>query len=517
MGETQVADGRSAEIAAKVNKGVAVRVRSLTKTFPGVLALDSVDLDIAHGEIHGLVGENGAGKSTLIKHIAGVYAPDSGEIEVMERRLAHADPRAQQRAGVAVIYQERLIVPELSAAANVFLGRPKKWGPFVSERACRKRFRELAENLGASIESRRRAGSLSVANQQLIEIMRALEADHRILIMDEPTASLGARERQKLYGIIRGLKEQGLCIIFISHDLEEVLSLCDRVSVMRDGQLVATRPVAQWSKEDAVAAMLGDAELKQPVERRGVAGEEVLRVEELRIPGTIEGLSFSVKSGEILGIAGLIGSGRSEILRALAGADPEAQGRLYLDGRERPWPTRVTRALDYGIALAPEDRKEQGLVLGLDGAANVTLAKLAATATYGFVSERKQLSHAEDIMSDLGFDVRRLKAPAETLSGGNQQKLVVGKWLYREPKVLLLDEPTRGIDVGAKAEMFSVITRLANRGMAVIFVSSELEEIVNLTDRTMVIGAGRSLHTLDRADVSVGRILDILFSVRVSA
>ncbi len=511
-----MAEEKLVESEATAGNVVAVRVRGLTKTFPGVLALDSVDLDIAHGEVHGLVGENGAGKSTLIKHIAGVYAPDSGEIEVMKRRLAHADPRAQQRAGVAVIYQERLIVPELSAAANVFLGGPKRWGPFISERACRKRFRELAGNLGASIDPQRRAGSLSVANQQLIEIMRALEADHRILIMDEPTASLGARERQKLYEIIRGLREQGLCIIFISHDLDEVLSLCDRVSVMRDGQLVVTRPVSQWSKEDAVAAMLGDAELKQSVKRHGEAGEEVLRVEDLRIPGIIEGLSFSVRSGEILGIAGLIGSGRSEILRALAGADSEARGHLYLDGHERPWPTTVARSLEYGIALAPEDRKEQGLVLGLGGAENVTLSKLRTTTTYGLVSERKQLRHAEDIMSDLAFDVGRLRAPAETLSGGNQQKLVVGKWLYREPKVLLLDEPTRGIDVGAKAEMFSVVTRLASRGMAVIFVSSELEEVVNLTDRTMVIGAGQSLHILDRSEASVERILDLLFSVRAS-
>ena len=347
--------------------------------------------------------------------------------------------------------------------------------------------------------------------------MRALEADHRILIMDEPTASLGARERQKLYGIIRGLKEQGLCIIFISPRFGR--SPFPVRPCLSDARWSARCDKTRCSVEQR-GCRCRYARRRRTQATRGTArcgGRGGASCRELRIPGTIEGLSFSVKSGEILGIAGLIGSGRSEILRALAGADPEAQGRLYLDGRERPWPTRVTRALDYGIALAPEDRKEQGLVLGLDGAANVTLAKLAATATYGFVSGRKQLSHAEDIMSDLGFDVRRLKAPAETLSGGNQQKLVVGKWLYREPKVLLLDEPTRGIDVGAKAEMFSVITRLANRGMAVIFVSSELEEIVNLTDRTMVIGAGRSLHTLDRADVSVGRILDILFSVRVSA
>ena len=492
-------------------------MRGLTKTFPGVLALQNVDLNVAHGEVHGLVGQNGAGKSTLIKHIAGVYAPDSGEIEVMGQRVASADPRAQRRAGVAVIYQERLIVPELSAAANVFLGRPKKWGPFISERACRIRFRELADSLGTSIDPQRRAGSLSVAYQQLIEIMRALEADHRILIMDEPTASLGARERQKLYEIIDGLREQGLCIIFISHDLEEILALCDRVSVMRDGRLVATKPVARWSKEEAVAAMLGDARLKKSAKRHDVTEQEMLRVENLRIPGIIEELSFSLRKGEILGIAGLVGSGRSEILRALAGADLEAEGRLYVDGRQRPWPRSVVKALEYGIALAPEDRKEQGLVLGLSGAENVTLAKLQATTTGGLVSERKRRGQAKKVMKDLAFDVGRLKAPAETLSGGNQQKLVVGKWLHREPKILLLDEPTRGIDVGAKAEMFSVITQLANRGMSMIFVSSELEEVVGLADRTLVIGAGRSLCTLDRDEASVRRILDQLFNVETPA
>ena len=503
---------------AEAGEVPAVRVRGLTKSFPGVSALRAVDLDVASGEIHGLVGENGAGKSTLIKHIAGVYSPDSGKIEVLGRRVGHADPRVQRRAGVAVIYQERLIVPELSAAANVFLGKPKVWGPFISERATRKRFKELAASLGAQIDPNTRASALSVANQQLVEIMRALESHHRILIMDEPTASLGPHERQKLYDIVAGLRQQKLSIIFISHDLDEVLSLCDRVSVMRDGKLVATKAKNYWTKEKLVTAMLGDVKLKESARRKPVTGREALRVEALRIPGIVEEVSFSIRNGEILGMAGLIGSGRSEILRALAGADPVAEGRIFIDGHERRWPRTVARALDYGIALAPEDRKEQGLVLGMNGAANVTLSRLGATATRigGLVSERRKLSHATRVMETLAFDVGRLKEPAETLSGGNQQKLVVGKWLYRQPNVLLLDEPTRGIDVGAKAEMFSVISQLANSGMAIVFVSSELQEVVNLADRILIIGKGQLLSELEREKASVKYVLDLLFDLQSS-
>jgi rhamnose transport system ATP-binding protein len=499
------------------NADIPVRLRSVSKYFPGVVALQGVNLDISAGEVHGLVGENGAGKSTLIKIIAGAYRPDQGSLELFGHSIDRADPRALEKAGVGVIYQERSIVPELSAAANVFLGRTVNWGPFISGRATRQRFKELAETLGAAVDPDSVAGSLSVANQQLLEIMRALEADHRILILDEPTTSLGAPERQRLYAIVGDLRRRGLAVIFISHDLDEILSLCDRVTVMRDGELVSTKPVGSWTKQTLVAGMLGGAELRRSVTRKPPEDAPALEVMELIIPGVVEGVSFTVQKGEILGIAGLVGSGRTEILRALAGVDRGAEGQIEVSGRARPWPLNVMRALNYGIALAPEDRRRQGLVLSLSAADNVTLTNLGAATVGGIVNGRRRIEHAAAVMRELGFDVARLNAPTETLSGGNQQKLVIGKWLYRKPSVLLLDEPTQGIDVGAKAEIFNVIAELANRGTAVIFVSSEFEEVVDISDRVLVIGRGRALALLDRADASVKRILDLLFEVGIAA
>jgi ABC-type sugar transport system ATPase subunit len=496
---------------------IPVRLRAVSKFFPGVLALRAVDLEFLAGEVHGLVGENGAGKSTLIKIIAGAYSPDEGTLELFGCNIANADPRAHQEAGVGVIYQERAIVPDLSAAANVFLGRTMNWGPFISGRATRRRFKELADALGADIDPGAVAGSLSVANQQLLEIMRALEAEHRILILDEPTTSLGAPERQKLYAIVNDLRRRELAIIFISHDLDEILGLCDRVTVMRDGERVATKPVAAWTKQTLVDAMLGGVQLRRSVARKQPGAARALAVKDMAIPGFLEGISFTLHEGEILGIAGLIGSGRTEILRALAGIDHGAKGQLEVGGRACPWPLSVSQALQYGIALAPEDRRRQGLVLSLSAADNVTLTDLAATTIAGVVNERRRVEHAAKVMRELAFDVGRLQTPAETLSGGNQQKLVIGKWLYRRPRVLLLDEPTQGIDVGAKAEIFNVIGNLANSGTAVIFVSSEFEEVVDIADRILVLGRGRARALLDRTDASVKQILDILFSVGIAA
>ena len=504
-------------LAQGQESAVPVRVRGLTKTFPGVRALREMDFDVRSAEVHGLVGENGAGKSTLIKLIAGVYRPDEGNVELFGKTLQHATPREAQRAGVAVIYQERSIVPELSAAANVFLGRPQTFGPFISRRATARRFRDLAKSLAADIDPNARAGSLSIADQQLLEIMRTLNLDQRILIMDEPTTALGGPERDRLYAIISDLRRKGLAIIFISHDLDEVLTVCDRVTVMRDGERVAAKAVGDWSKGSLVEAMLGDASLSS-VRRRAVdAGAEVLRVEGLSIPGAVANLSFALHRGEILGIAGLIGSGRTEILRALAGADRGAQGRFFLDGKERQLPRSVNQSLGYGIALAPEDRKTQGLILGLDGVANVTLANLAVTSRYGVIEEQKRYEQAAEISSGVGFFVERLKAPVGTLSGGNQQKLVISKWLYCRPKILLLDEPTQGIDVGAKAEMFTMISELAATGLSVIFVSSEFEEIVTMADRVLVIGNGERLGELSGETTSVQHILNLLFNVAGAA
>jgi len=496
---------------------IPVSLRDVSKFFPGVVALRGVSLDLLAGEVHGLIGENGAGKSTLIKIIAGAHKPDEGEISLFGETLDTADPRAREKAGVGVIYQERAIVPELSASANVFLGRTINWGPFISSRATKRRFRELAGRLGADINPNTPAGSLSVANQQLLEIMRALQNDHRILILDEPTTALGAPERRNLYKIVDELRQQGLALIFISHDLDEVRSLCDRISVMHNGELVATAPVSNWTKQSMVAAMLGGAPLRSGIARNPPAEALALSVKELTIPGVVERVSFTVHKGEILGIAGLIGSGRTEILRAIAGADGRFDGEIEIEGRSKPWPATVPRALEYGIALAPEDRRRQGLVLGLSAADNVTLTDLGKASMAGIVTEKRRIDLAAQVMRGLAFNLSRLGMPAQTLSGGNQQKLVIGKWLFRDPKVLLLDEPTQGIDVGAKAEIFSVIADLANQGTAVVLVSSEFEEVLDLADRILVVGNGRALATLTRKDASIKRILDLLFAVEETA
>jgi ABC-type sugar transport system ATPase subunit len=492
---------------------VALRAQGIDKSFPGVTALHDVDFDLRAGEVHGLVGENGAGKSTLVKIITGAYDADAGVVEAFGHEVRRGDPRARRRAGIAAIYQELTIVPEMSAAANVFLGRPPRRGPFVSRSETHRAFRRLTTRLGLTIDPDVRAASLSVANQQMLEIMRALAADHRILIMDEPTAALGPAEREHLYATIRGLRQAGVATVYVSHHLDEVLALCDRVSVMRDGELVATEPVERWTKESLVTAMLGHVLLTPPPQRRTIAEEEALRVEGLSVPGVLEDISFTLRRGEILGLGGLVGSGRTELLRALAGADADADGRLFVSGQERPWPRTVRRALALGIALAPEERKSQGLVLSLSAAANVALTDMRTVASGPVLRERSRRQRAAEVMRPLGVDAGRLREPAGSFSGGNQQKLVVGKWLHRRPDVLLMDEFTRGIDVGAKAEMLAVVSRLAAEGMSMIIVSSELEELVECADRVLVLARGRLIAELGHTEASVERILRLAFGL----
>jgi ABC-type sugar transport system ATPase subunit len=502
---------------AAATASVALRALGIHKSFPGVRALHDIDFDLRAGEVHGLVGENGAGKSTLVKIITGAYDADAGVVEAFGHVVRPGDPRAQQRAGIAAIYQELTIVPEMSAAANVFLGRPQRRGPFVSRTETHRAFRELTTRLGLTIDPDARAASLSAANQQMLEIMRALATDHRILIIDEATASLGPAERERLDETIRWLREEGVATVYVSHQLDEVLALCDRVSVMRDGELVAAEPVDRWTKESLVTAMLGHVVLKPPPKRRTIAAEEVLRVEGLSVRGVLEEISFTLRRGEILGLGGLVGSGRTTLLRALAGADANATGRLFVRGQERPWPRTVRRALALGIALAPAERKSQGLVLSLSAAANVSLTDTRTVASGPVLRERRRLQRAAEIMRPLVFDASRLRQPAGSFSGGNQQKLVVGKWLHRRPDVLLMDEFTRGIDVGAKVEMLAVITRLAAEGMSIIIVSSEFEDLVESADRVLVLALGRLIGELGHADASVERILRLVFDVEEQA
>ena len=499
-----------------LRRPVALRATGISKSFPGTQALEDVNFELLDGEIHGLVGENGAGKTTLVKIITGAYAADAGSVEVFGERLEPGDPRAHKRAGIAAIYQDLTIVPGMSVAGNVFLGRPRRVGPFVSRALTHRDFEELTNRTGVAIDPDAKAGSLPVATRQMLEIMRALAANHRILIMDEPTSSLGPAETERLYEVIRALRQEGVSTVYISHDLDEVLAQCDRVSVMRDGRLVATEDVRSWTKHGLVVAMLGHSLRKPPDHRRPTGGSEVLRVAGLTIPGTVEDVAFTLRRGEILGIAGLVGSGRTELLRALAGAEPTARGRLFVNGNEVSWPRTVRAALKLGIALTPEDRKSEGVHSSLSAAANITLSDMAAVARGPLLSERRQFGRAEEVARGVGFDVSRLRSPAQIFSGGNQQKLVIAKWLHRRPDVLLMDEFARGIDIGAKAELLTVMTKLADDGLSLIVVSSEFKDVVDVADRVLVLARGRLIGELRGHEASVERILRLVFAVETA-
>jgi ABC-type sugar transport system ATPase subunit len=456
--------------------------------------------------VHGLVGGNGAGKSTLIKIMTGAETPDEGTVE-----LAPLD--ADGQGGIAAIYQELTIAANMSVLSNVFLGSQPRFGPFLRYRAMRATYDRIAAELGSSIDPQAQAGSLSVANQQLVEIMRVLAAKYKVLIMDEPTSSLGAREREQLYKIVRKLKAQGTGILYISHDLDEVIDLCDRISIMRDGRILATEPTGAWNKQRIVEVMLTALPPKQQARSYRPESGVALQVERLRPAGASSEISFMLYQGEVLGIAGLVGAGRTEILRALAGADAGGIGHLVRNERRVAVPQTIRQALALGIALVPEDRKAQGIVGCLSGTDNITLTDLFAVSTASFSSRRRRTGIARRIGQSLRLAPGRLQVPAQTLSGGNQQKVVIGKWLHRRPAILLLDEPTRGIDVGAKAEVYATIRSLAQSGMSMVVVSSELEELVENCDRILVVSQGRLIGELDGLTATTDRILEMIFVV----
>jgi ABC-type sugar transport system ATPase subunit len=494
----------------------ALAVHSLSKRYPGVVALDDVSLAFRAGHVHGLVGENGAGKSTLIKCISGAEFPDAGAIEVNGVPVAPGGPSSRLRAGIAAIYQEPSTVPEMPVWANVFLGRFRKERGKLARGPMIARVRELSEQLGVELDPTARTGDLDIAQQQMIEIMRALEADHRILILDEPTSSLGPQERESLHRVVRSLREHAVAIIYVSHDLDEVLELCGTVSVLSGGELVNTDPVDRWDRRSLVRAMLGHDPAKvTPRRAAAVEADEILRVEGLEIRGRLSDVSFGLRRGEILGIAGLVGSGRTELLGALAGAMPATIGRLIVNGIERPLPRNVRAALRLGIALVPEDRRAQGLVLSLTGRENMVMSDYQPVSTASVVSFARRRSATDQLASSLRLRTDRLDGEVATLSGGNQQKVVVAKWLHRRPSILLLDEPTRGIDVGAKAEMLRVVHQLAEGGMSVIMVSSELSELTTAADRILVVGQG-CVQGVFPAGTPTERLLTAAFGLATS-
>ena len=510
-------DGAGADRA--IASVASLAATGLTKSFPGVRAVHDLSLEVLQGEVHGLVGENGAGKSTVVKMLSGACVPDGGEVRVMGELMLDSSPLASRRAGVATIYQEPNVVPALSPVANVFLGQEMSRRGFRSERAMRRRFNEWCGLLNLTLPARGATGGLSIGSQQAIEIMRALQQEARVVIMDEPTAALSKPEIEALHRIIGILRARQTSLIIISHDLDEVLQLCDRVTVMRDGQKVMATRAIDTDVDSLVTAMLGK-KLEVAVDRaqserrrRSHPAPPLLDVRGLELPGRLDAVDLSLGQGEILGIAGLVGAGRTSLLRALAGIEPLATGRLWVEGVEAPWPTSPTEAIELGLMLAPEDRRTQGLVLGLRGRDNVTLASMRGIARAGWLRPGASQRAAASVSPAVGLAPQRLGVAAGTLSGGNQQKVVLAKCLRARPKILLADEPTRGIDVGAKAEIFEVLTRFAADGLGVIMVSEETEELIAFADRVIVLSNGAVTGEFEGSGLEHERVMKAMFAL----
>jgi ribose transport system ATP-binding protein len=490
---------------------VLLEVRHVSKRFPGVLALDDVSLDVRRGEILGLVGENGAGKSTLTKIIAGQYEPDGGALLWDGQVVTHASPTQAVKLGIEMVPQELSLAPALSAAENMFIGHYPAQAGRVRWRDMVRRAQSIGERIGLSADLRRPAGSLSPADQRLVMIGRALVRDVRLLIMDEPTASLPEDEVQLLLDVLRTLRAEGVTVIYISHRLEEVLALTDRTTVMKDARVVETRPTASLDKHEMMTLIVG-RELDRVFPDQGEAGSGTPLVSVRGLSGgRVRDISFDLQPGEVLGLAGLVGSGRTEVVRMLFGADPRESGTVEMDGA--PAHIRSPRdAIRHGMALLPEDRRNQGGVVQLSVAANVTLSSLRRFSLGRTVLRQQAERRAvAERVTELSIVTPSTRQPLKFLSGGNQQKALIAKWLMTGARVFIFDEPTVGIDVGAKREIYGLIAGLAERGAGVIVISSELEEVVGLCNRVIVLREGRQVGELTGAEVSEPAILNLCF------
>jgi rhamnose transport system ATP-binding protein len=485
-----------------------LEMRGISKSFPGVRALADVGITLDRGEVLGIVGENGAGKSTLMKILAGVYHADQGELAVDGQTFAPRGPRDALAQGIIVIHQELAQVPDRSIAENIFLGNlPRNWLGLVRRAAMERDAAALMARVGLHRAPGTRIRQLGIAEQQLVEIARALSRAARVIVMDEPTATLTQSEVNTLFATVRSLLGAGVGIIFISHHLEEVFQICDRVAVLRDGHSVATRPTAEWTEESLVQAMV-DRPLGAFIPKQEIApGSVLLEVSDLSLPGRFSDVSFSVRAGEILGLGGLIGAGRTDVLKAIFGALPGAAGSVRVGGK----PVRAKSpgaAIVAGLALVPEDRKAEGLILPFALRQNVALSTLHRLAWLRmFTAGAKIDALARKAVADLRIRAPGIAAPVRGLSGGNQQKVVLARALTTKPRVFLLDEPTRGIDVGAKAEVYRLIGDLAARGSAVVLVSSDMLELLGLCDRILVMREGRVAGGIDRNDFSQERVM----------
>ena len=486
-----------------------LEIMNLHKTYPGVVAIDNISMSFRKGEIHAIVGENGAGKSTLIKSITGAIVPDRGLIRFDGNEYARLDPELSSGVGIGAIYQEFTLIPALSVAENIFLGTYAGNGLIVDFKEMNKKAIEALKKIGVTIPPQKPVFELSVGYQQIVEITRSLVKDIRLLIMDEPTAPLTTNEVEQLMTIIKSLKEQGITIIYISHRLEEVFRIADRVSVMRDGQYITTLDIVDTNMKELIRFMVGRELTGKYPPREKPIGEEILRVEGLTGNG-VRDIGFTLHKGEILGFAGLLGCGRTETMQLLYGAAKKTRGRIFLRGKEVE--VRNTGyAVDRGIGLIPEDRKRHGIFLGMTIKWNTSIGCLKKKLIrYGIIVDtKKEKQLALEYLTKLNTKAPSIEQLVVNLSGGNQQKVVVSKVLATDAEIMIFDEPTRGIDVGAKQEMYILIRQLVNEGKSVIFVSSEMEEVIGLSDRIVVLCEGRQMGILERGEFDQERILTL--------
>lgn len=487
------------------DKDELLRIEGIRKTFPGVVALDGVDFDLRRGEVHVLLGENGAGKSTLIKMLSGAYHPDGGRVLVDGTEVHIRGAQDAERLGIATIYQEFNLVPDLTVAENIFLGRqPRRLG-MIDRKTMEADAEVLLKRVGVNVSPRARVRELGIARLQMVEIAKALSLNARVLIMDEPTAVLTSEEVDKLFAIVRSLREEGVGIVFITHHLEEIAALGDRVTVIRDGKSVGQVP-ATTPEDELVRLMVGRSIEQQYPRERGDTGPALLKVEGLTRDGVFHDISFEVHAGEVVGIAGLVGAGRTEVVRAVFGADPYDKGAVKVSGAALKGHD-VGAAMAAGIGLVPEDRKGQGLVLDQSVEENLGLVTMRSATRGGLVDLKGQRAAAARIAEQLGVRMAGLHQQVRTLSGGNQQKVVIGKWLLADTRVLILDEPTRGIDVGAKVEIYQLVNELTAQGAAVLMISSDLPEVLGMSDRVLVMAQGRIAGELDADEATQDSVM----------
>ena len=480
-------------------------LKNITKEFPGVKALDDVTINIERGTIHGLVGENGAGKSTLIKILAGIYQPNKGEIILDGKPCRFNSPIEARRAGISVVHQEIKLAEPLSVAENMFLGNVQLKNGLVDWKGMRRRAREIVEDLGMDIDINAQVSSLTVAKKQIVEIMHAINNNSRILIMDEPSAVLTDRELEVMFRIVKQLRDEGITIIYISHRLDEIFGLCSNVSVLRDGRHIDTIPVASVDRQGLINMMVGREMGQEYPKEVGNVGGTILEVKNLS-RGILQDISFEVKSGEVFGISGLVGAGRTELARAILGIDKPESGEVYVRGKKVHYRT-FADAIRDGLGLIPEDRKLQGLVQIMSVKRNTTLVNMKRVLRAGVISSSLEEKLSKEYADKLHVVTPSMETEVQYLSGGNQQKVVIAKWLFQNSEILFLDEPTRGIDVGAKAEIYRLINRMAKEGKTIIMISSEMPELLGLCDRIMVMHEGHKMGELNAAEATQEKIM----------